>query len=219
MKRKILAVAVLSIMLTGCGSTEQNAVSNDAKETSAVSETAASTAEVTINEETTVFPETSYSDTVTSETSGTESSVSSDSDSQEAAVPETEGHKAEEKGAEETAVNTEETPAEETIPVTTESAEERFYGVLIDADCSDFEDPPAHDLPCMLMDECRASGYGIDILKDDGTWVFYMFDQKGQELTLDYLLKTKRNDNLYAYVTGKFEGNVIRVTGLEEAPY
>ena len=218
MKRKILAVAVLSIMLTGCGSTEQNTVSNEAKETSAVSETAASTAEVTINEETTVFPETSYSDTVTSETSGTETSVSSDSDSQKAAAPETEVHKAEKESAEETAVNTEEPPAEETIPVT-EAAEERFYGVLIDADCSDFEDPPAHDLPCMLMDECRASGYGIDILQDDGTWVFYLFDQKGQELTLDYLLKPKRNDNLYAYVTGKFEGGVIRVTGLEEAPY
>jgi len=218
LKRKILAVAVLSIMLTGCGSTEQNAVSNEAKETSAVSETAASTAEATIKEETTFFSETSYSDTVTSETSGTETSVSSDSDSQEAAVPETEGHKAEEKGAEETAVNTEEPPAEETIPVT-ESAEERFYGVLIDADCSDFEDPPAHDLPCMLMDGCRASGYGIDILKDYGTWVFYMFDQKGQELTLDYLLKTKRMDNLYVYVTGKSEDSVIRVKGLEEAPY
>lgn len=213
-----MAVAVLSIMLTGCGSTEQTAVSNDAKETSVVSETAASTAEVTINEETTVFPETSYSDTVTSETSGTETSVSSASDSQEAAVPETEADKAEEKDTEEKAAETEVPQTEETIPVT-EAEEERFYGVLIDADCSDFEDPPAHDLPCMLMDECRASGYGIDILQDDGTWVFYMFDQKGQELTLDYLLKTKRMDNLYVYITGKFEDNVIRVTGLEEAPY
>lgn len=210
-----MAVAVLSIMLTGCGSTEQPAVQNDAAETSAFSETAASSAESTIKEETTALSETSVSETVTSETTGAETSVSSASESQNTEVPETE---AEEKGTEEKAAETEVPQAEETVPVT-EAAEERFYGVLIDADCSDFEDPPSHDLPCMLMDECRASGYGIDILKDDGTWVFYMFDQKGQDLTLDYLLKTKRNDNLYAYVTGKFEDGVIRVTGLEEAPY
>ncbi len=210
-----MAVAVLSIMLTGCGSTEQTAVQNDAAETSAFSETAASSAESTIKEETTALSETSVSETVTSETTGAETSVSSASESQNTEVPETE---AEEKGTEEKAAETEVPQAEETVPVT-EAAEERFYGVLIDADCSDFEDPPSHDLPCMLMDECRASGYGIDILKDDGTWVFYMFDQKGQDLTLDYLLKTKRNDNLYAYVTGKFEDGVIRVTGLDEAPY
>ena len=218
MKRKILAVAVLSIMLTGCGSTEQNAVSNDAKETSAVSETAASSAESTIKEETTVLSETSVSETVASETTDAETSVSSASESQNTEVPETEADKAEEKDTEEKAAETEVPQTEETLPVT-EAEEERFYGVLIDADCSDFEDPPAHDLPCMLMDGCRASGYGIDILKDDGTWVFYMFDQKGQELTLDYLLKTKRMDNLYVYVTGKSEDSVIRVTGLEEAPY
>lgn len=218
MKKKIMAVAVLSIMLTGCGSMEQTAVQNDAAETSAFSETAASSAESTIKEETTALSETSVSEAVTSETTGAETSVSSASESQNTEVPETEADKAEEKDVNETAAETEVPQAEETVPVT-EAAEERFYGVLIDADCSDFEDPPAHDLPCMLMDGCRASGYGIDILKDDGTWVFYMFDQKGQELTLDYLLKTKRNDNLYAYVTGKFEGGVIRVTGLEEAPY
>ena len=213
-----MAVAVLSIILTGCGSTEQTAVQNDAAETSAFSETAASSAESTIKEETTVLSETSVSETVASETTDAETSVSSASEPQNTEVPETEVHKAEKESAEETAVNTEVPQTEETLPVT-EAEEERFYGVLIDADCSDFEDPPAHDLPCMLMDGCRASGYGIDIFKDDGTWVFYMFDQKGQELTLDYLLKTKRMDNLYVYVTGKSEDSVIRVKGLEEAPY
>ena len=102
MKKKIMAVAVLSIMLTGCGSMEQTAVQNDAAETSAFSETAASSAESTIKEETTALSETSVSEAVTSETTGAETSVSSASESQNTEVPETEADKAEEKDVNET---------------------------------------------------------------------------------------------------------------------
>ena len=91
-----------------------------------------------------------------------------------------------------------------------------FTGILIDEDCSDFEDPPSHDLPCMLMDECRASGYGIDILQDDGTWKFYMFDEKGQDLSWEYLIHTSRMDKLYVNVTGTLKDGKIYVDKLEE---
>ena len=96
------------------------------------------------------------------------------------------------------------------------SAAEVFSGILIDEDCSDFEDPPKHDLPCMLMDSCRASGYGLDIQQEDGSWLFYMFDDKGQELSWDYLTHTDRMDKLYVTVTGKLEDGIIYVEKLEE---
>lgn len=104
----------------------------------------------------------------------------------------------------------------ETIPET-EKQYDTFFGVLIDEDCSDFEDPPLHDLPCMLMDSCRASGYGLDIQQEDGSYVFYMFDENGQNLAWDYLIHTDRMDGLYVTVTGIWEDNVIKVITLEES--
>ena len=93
---------------------------------------------------------------------------------------------------------------------------ELFSGILIDEDCSDFEDPPKHDLPCMLMDSCRASGYGLDIQQEDGSWLFYMFDEKGQELAWDYLIHTDRMSELYVSVTGTLKDGTIYVDKLEE---
>ena len=100
-----------------------------------------------------------------------------------------------------------------------EETYEQFSGILIDADCSDFDDPPAHDLPCMLMDSCRESGYGIDIQSDDGSWYFYPFDEKGQDIALNYLLSTQRMDNLYVKVTGVLTDNIISVINIEEKEY
>ena len=72
------------------------------------------------------------------------------------------------------AVNSIETAVTEPYVIEEEaSAAEVFRGILIDEDCSDFEDPPKHDLPCMFMDSCRASGYGLDIQQENGSWLFY----------------------------------------------
>jgi len=91
-----------------------------------------------------------------------------------------------------------------------------FYGILIDEDCSDFEDPPAHDLPCLLMDECRASGYGIDIQQKDGSWKFYPFDENGQEKSWEYLTHTEKMNNFYITVIGKLNDNIIEVKDFKE---
>lgn len=102
----------------------------------------------------------------------------------------------------------------------TEKAKESvqtFYGILIDEDCSDFEDPPKHDLPCMLMYSCRDSGYGLDILQADGSYQFYMFDENGQKLSWEYLNKTTRMYGLYVTVTGIYEDGVIKVQTFEES--
>ena len=107
-----------------------------------------------------------------------------------------------------------------TVKKVTESAKSEnvteFKGVLIDEDCSDFEDPPLHETNCMFMEECRDSGYGIDIKQDDGSWVFYEFDDYGKELAWEYLNSTDRLDGLYITVTGELSGNIIKVSELKE---
>ena len=98
-----------------------------------------------------------------------------------------------------------------------EDRTESYSGILIDEDCSDFEAPEDHDLPCMLMYSCRDSGYGLDILQEDGTYKFYMFDSAGQELAWEYLNKTTRMCGLYVTVTGIYEDGVIKVKTLRES--
>jgi hypothetical protein len=104
--------------------------------------------------------------------------------------------------------------ATEPIPSETEPAYDTFTGILIDEDCSDVEDPELHDLPCMLMDSCSASGYGLDIQTEDGAWQFIPFDEKGQELAWDYLLQTSQPDHLYVTITGTNIAGVIHVAQL-----
>ena len=68
----------------------------------------------------------------------------------------------------------------------------------------------------MLMDSCRASGYGLDIQESDGSWNFYPFDANGQDIAFNYLISTQRMDNLYVTVTGVLADNTITVINLEE---
>ena len=107
-------------------------------------------------------------------------------------------------------------PVTEETPTEPQPVYETFSGILIDADCADFDDPPAHDLPCMLMDTCRASGYGLDMQQADGRWIFIPFDENGQNLAWEYLLHTTRMDNLYVEVTGTLTDGIIAVQTLTE---
>jgi flagellar basal body L-ring protein FlgH len=120
-------------------------------------------------------------------------------------------------GHETASKETEKMTAEEAVSqAETEQQTEIFSGVLMDEDCSGLEDPPLHETNCMFMDECRASGYGLDIEQPDGSWVFYMFDERGQQLTWEYLNITTRTEGLYADVTGIRSGDIIKVISIEE---
>lgn len=99
---------------------------------------------------------------------------------------------------------------------TTANTNETFYGVLIDEDCSDFEDPPAHDLPCMLMYSCRDSGYGLDIEQSGDTWDFIPFDKNGNDLAWKYLNEATKQDSLFVTVTGKIDNDTIIVSEIKE---
>lgn len=104
-------------------------------------------------------------------------------------------------------------------PDSSESKDEYecFYGVLMDKCCSDIDEPAIHETNCMFMEGCRESGYGLDIEQPDGTWVFYMFDEAGQQQTWDYINTTERQDGLYVTVTGTMENGIIKVKTIKES--
>lgn len=213
-KHKLAVIGIITAMLSGCGHTEKTSDSVSSANTEKIPP-------ITVVKTETEQSESSISEADVSNT--TEPKVTS----AETASVTTASVSTETENVSETSVSsseiqeqslTEETSAQAAAPVETGQAEryDTFYGVLIDEDCSDFEYPPRHDLPCMLMDSCRASGYGLDIEQSDGSWVFYMFDDNGQSLSWDYLTQTDRMDGLYVTVTGKWEDNVIKVIDLQE---
>ncbi|MBP0961608.1 MAG: hypothetical protein J5864_05645 [Oscillospiraceae bacterium] len=223
MKKQLSALPVLlSIVLAGCGAGQDTEPAVPEITLSVTGQpfygfkTGAETSSFTddVSSVTTLFPVTSE---VTSESSRT--SLSEKISETPVSEPKTDPES-------ETPHDTEPPPETEVFQVTeadiriseTEKAAEyeSFTGILIDEDCSDFEAPPEHDLPCMLMDECRASGYGLDIQGDDGTWHFYMFDDKGKALAWDYLIQTDRMSELWVTVTGTLKDDIIYVETFEE---
>ncbi len=108
------------------------------------------------------------------------------------------------------------TTAETTVTAET-SEYDTFFGVLMDECCSDIDDPTVHETNCMFMDGCRESGYGLDIKQADGSWLFFKFDDKGQQLTWEYINSTERQDGLFVTVTGTLENEIIKVISIEES--
>ena len=210
MKRISGICCLLAIcLLTGCARTDaqgQETISPTETQPETTAVTTTETEPVTTSATTKV--ETTAPVTTAAETTAETTTVSIETEpepTETTALPET--------APPETEPPATEPPATEPVPVY-----ETFTGILIDQDCSDFDDPPSHDLPCMLMESCRASGYGLDILQADGTWLFYAFDENGQDLALDYLLHTTRMDNLYVTVTGTLTDGTIAVQTLEKLP-
>lgn len=191
-------------MLTGCAGTEVRA-----QEQLSVADTTAASTAVT-QTETTLYTTRTTTNTVPV-TEEAETATSAAETEVQTGQPETEFP--------ETVPFEAETSETEPEPVLVSApAEETFQGFLIDECCSNLDDLPAHDLHCMLMETCRASGYGLDIQQPDGSWQFILFDENGQNLTWEYLNQTNRMDNLYVTVKGTLTDGVIAVSVLEEVP-
>ena len=87
-------------------------------------------------------------------------------------------------------------------------------GVLMDKMCSmkamkDGQSAAAmHTKECALMPDCQKSGYGV--FTADGRYL--KFDAAGDEKAAAALQKTTKKDNLKVKVSGKVEGDTIKVT-------
>lgn len=68
-----------------------------------------------------------------------------------------------------------------------------------------------HTKDCALEDNCKASGYGLIIGAK-----FHKFNDAGDKLALEYLNKTKRENNLVVEVKGTMDGDNLNVVSLKD---
>jgi hypothetical protein len=76
------------------------------------------------------------------------------------------------------------------------------------------KDPAKHSRTCNMMESCAASGYGIIVKQQDGSFKFYLFDEKGQSIAKDFLKKTQKETNLTITVKGRWNGEILQVASL-----
>jgi hypothetical protein len=62
-----------------------------------------------------------------------------------------------------------------------------------------------------MMDDCKASGYGL--VTKDGK--FLKFDAAGDKMALEALGKSSKQNNFTVIVDGMVEGSSIKVTSLK----
>ncbi len=92
-----------------------------------------------------------------------------------------------------------------------------YEGYLTTAHSANMHDDPEKiTKECILMPECAASGYGVSVKQADGTYKFYKFDTKGQELAKDILVKTKRDAGIQIIATGILEEGPLKISALSE---
>ncbi|MCX7745390.1 MAG: S-layer homology domain-containing protein [Clostridia bacterium] len=72
---------------------------------------------------------------------------------------------------------------------------------------------------CLLMPDCSKDGYGVKVIQPNGTYGFFKFDQEGNKLARDILLKTKKQTNIAVSlkaVDGVLNGGNLKVISLLE---
>ena len=95
-------------------------------------------------------------------------------------------------------------------------AAENVEGILVDKMCSGkivekgYGAAKMHTKMCALMDNCKASGFGV--VTADGK--FLKFDEKGDKQALKALEATDKSDNITVKVDGKVSGGNLQVKSL-----
>lgn len=95
---------------------------------------------------------------------------------------------------------------------------ETMKGYLIDVHCFDIKPVPGSDTKaCLQMKGCAASGFGIAVRQDDGSYKFYFLDGNfapaatgGQIMAMNLINNTTKEDHVYISVTGSLTGGRIK---------
>ena len=95
---------------------------------------------------------------------------------------------------------------------------QEFWGYVIDICCFEIPGPEEDTWDCLLMDSCRDSGYGLAIPDSSAPngYIWYAFDEKGQQLAFDAILGSNKWTKISLKVTGTLENNIIHVKTLKE---
>ena len=108
----------------------------------------------------------------------------------------------------------------ESVPQTqgTASGVQEFWGYVIDRCCFEIPGPEEDTWDCLLMDSCRDSGYGLALPNDSAPngYIWYAFDEKGQDLAFDAILNSNKWVKISLKVTGTLENDIIHVKTLKE---
>jgi hypothetical protein len=102
------------------------------------------------------------------------------------------------------------------------SGEKTYKGFLADKMCGTgftksgdaqkaAEKAKKHTKDCALEENCKASGYGLIIGAK-----FHKFNDAGDKLALEYLNKTKKENNLVVQVKGTMDGDMLNVTSVKD---
>lgn len=81
--------------------------------------------------------------------------------------------------------------------------------------------PEKNNVMCLLMDNCRKTGYGIFIKQGDGKYAFFKFDKKGSDMAFGEVLSKMKNNMDPApkiEVKGSMKGDVIVITSIKVLP-
>jgi hypothetical protein len=90
-------------------------------------------------------------------------------------------------------------------------------GYLITAHSANEQgDPSKISKECIRMPECAASGYGISVRQVDGKFQFFKFDENGQKLAGEILVKTTKINGITVIAKGILAGNILKITSLVE---
>jgi hypothetical protein len=99
------------------------------------------------------------------------------------------------------------------LPVAS-SGSDTLEGFLLEGHHSTTPTPSEHKKLCLLMPDCAASGFGISVLQDDGTYKYYKFDETGHRLAVILLDSIDAADHVGIRVEGHIAGDVIHVSRL-----
>jgi len=96
-------------------------------------------------------------------------------------------------------------------------AAETINGILLDNRCSagivkkGYDAAKMHTKQCALMDQCKASGYGV--VEADGR--FLKLDAKGNKQAVKALEGTSKKSDITVTVDGTVKGDTIQVSSLK----
>lgn len=93
---------------------------------------------------------------------------------------------------------------------------DKLEGILLEGHHSTTASPAEHKKLCLLMPDCAASGFGVSVLQDDGSYKFYKFDEAGHKLAVVLLDSIAAPDHVGIRVEGHIAGDLIHVARLSQ---
>ncbi|MHB1483244.1 MAG: hypothetical protein ACYCYI_01145 [Saccharofermentanales bacterium] len=100
----------------------------------------------------------------------------------------------------------------------TKVSAETIEGYIMDVHCFVKKPVPESDTKtCLQMAGCAASGFGVAVKQDDGSYKFYFLDgtfapaaADGQLKAMNLINNTTKKDHIYISVTGSLTGKSIK---------